>query len=114
MAPRPCLRCGRPTNATRCPDCQRDWQRPRERARTRRKRQRRPPPTAAERQRRAETVAAWVAAHGWVCPGWQRAPHPATDLTADHIHPVGAGGAEEGPLGVLCRSCNGRKAANTP
>ena len=51
-------------------------------------------------------VAAWVAQNGWVCPGWRRRPHPARDLTADHIVPYSQGGRR---LRVLCRSCNSRK-----
>ena len=61
--------------------------------------------TKAERNRRARVVSAWVAEHGWVCPGWQRPEHPSQDLTADHIVPVARGGID-GPLRVLCRSCN--------
>jgi len=68
--------------------------------------------TWAQIQRRAQTVQAWRTNHGDTCPGWQRDPHPATDLTADHLQPVAAGGTETGPLSVLCRSCNGRKQAN--
>lgn len=52
--------------------------------------------------------------NGWNCPGWKRAPHPATDLTADHLDPPGLGGPETGPLGVLCRSCNSAKQASLP
>lgn len=40
-----------------------------------------------------------------------REPHPSSDLTADHPHAVGAGGDERQTLTVLCRSCNGAKAA---
>jgi len=29
-----------------------------------------------------------------------------TDLTADHVTPVAAGGAIDGPLRTLCRPCN--------
>ncbi len=48
---------------------------------------------------------------GPVCPGWQREAHPATDLTADHVIPLAAGGAPLDPdnVGVLCRSCGSRK-----
>lgn len=66
---------------------------------------------AAERRRRATTVAIHRARHGDACPGWRREAHPASDLTADHIRPVAAGGDQHGPLQVLCRSCNSAKAA---
>ena len=59
----------------------------------------------AERNRRALTVAAWVAEHGWTCPGWQRPAHHSRDLTAAHTIAVALGGARS-PLTVLCRSCN--------
>lgn len=79
--------------------------------RTRGKREQRPY-TAPERQRRAEAVAAWRATHGDWCPGWGGRPaHPSVDLTADHVTAVAAGGREDGPLVVLCRSCNGSKGA---
>ena len=61
----------------------------------------------AERNRRAETVAAWVATHGHTCPGWNRPPHPSRDLTAAHTTAVGNGGTTS-PLTVLCRPCNTR------
>lgn len=48
---------------------------------------------------------AWVEANGWVCPGWQRDPHPSTDLTVDHITP----GTRDDGLMVLCRPCNAAK-----
>ncbi|MFG3639097.1 HNH endonuclease [Micromonospora sp. NPDC047762] len=105
MAKRPCLDCGALTNRTRCGDCQR----PRERARLRDARQRRPRPSYAEDKRRADAVAAHRRERGDWCPGWQREPHRATDLTADHVSAVAAGGAEGGDLQVLCRSCNSRK-----
>lgn len=75
------------------------------------KRERRPR-IASEDRRRADTVRAWRAEHGDWCPGWQRPPHPATDLTADHIVAFAVNGDEAGELTVLCRSCNGRKAAS--
>lgn len=62
-----------------------------------------------ERQRRAAVVRAWRRRYGDWCPGWQVDPHPHADLCADHLDPVGAGGAEDGPLSVLCRPCNSRK-----
>lgn len=76
------------------------------------KRRRSPSSVAAddpvERRRRAEAVAAWVAVRGWWCPGFQREPHPARDLTAAHSRAVGLGG-KDSEVGVLCRSCNSRQ-----
>lgn len=51
--------------------------------------------------------------YGDWCPGYERPPHPAADLTADHIEEIAMGGQPDGPLQVLCRSCNGRKAMRT-
>lgn len=67
-----------------------------------------------EADRRNDTVRAWVERNGWNCPGWKRAAHPAQDLTADHLDPPGLGGAEGGPLAVLCRSCNSAKQDSLP
>lgn len=61
-----------------------------------------------ERARRAAAVAAWVRVHGWVCPGYERPPHPSRDLTAAHSVAVAHGGVDS-ELGVLCRSCNSRQ-----
>lgn len=95
--------CGALVEGPRCPPCARTV----EAARTRGKRERRPY-TAAERERRARAVQAWVDANGWLCPGWQRPPHPVPPgyLTAEHTHAVASGGDEAQPLDVLCRSCN--------
>lgn len=46
---------------------------------------------------------------GDVCPGYGQPPHPASILAADHVDPIGAGGAIDGPLQVLCTGCNSRK-----
>ena len=62
-------------------------------------------PRAGWRQRKA-FVDAWIRAHGHVRPGIDGIPHQATDLTADHIHPVALGGSDRDGLRVLCRSCN--------
>jgi len=68
--------------------------------------------TSAWRQLARRTVEAWVAVHGWSCPGWHRETHPVRpgDLAADHPEPLALGGE---PLpahpGVLCSSCNARK-----
>lgn len=69
--------------------------------------------TWAERQRRARAVRAHRREHGDWCPGYQVPAHPATDLTADHVTPIARGGRPDGPLTVLCRSCNSRKAARS-
>lgn len=61
-----------------------------------------------ERQRRATAVAQHRARYGNICPGFQRPPHPATDLTAQHTDALILGGSTEQPLTVLCRSCNSR------
>lgn len=65
----------------------------------------------------AGVIRAWVRHHGWRCPGWGREEHPSLDLTADHRVPLaqlmqaGANLWDPANLAVLCRSCNGRKAA---
>ena len=100
MANRPCLDCGALSPNSRCPAHQRTLQQA--------KRSRRPY-TAAMLRRRAQVVAQWRAEHGDLCPGWRRPAHPSHDLTADHMIAVGAGGDEDGPLAVLCRSCNSSK-----
>jgi 5-methylcytosine-specific restriction protein A len=101
---KPCLDCGKLSAGVRCPPCSSR----RGAAQTRAKREVRPY-TYAERERRAQVVRAWVQTHGYMCPGYQVPPHPSMDLTADHPHAVAAGGAEDQPLTVLCRSCNSRK-----
>jgi predicted kinase len=68
--------------------------------------------TRQERLRRADAVRAHVEQHGWTCPGWEREPHPAENLTADHIVPTGLGGAQGGELRVLCRSCNSARGSS--
>lgn len=45
---------------------------------------------------------AWVAEHGWLCPGWRdHQPHPTRDLVVDH--------RRDGTLGILCRAENTAK-----
>jgi hypothetical protein len=102
MPKRPCLDCGALSDQARCPAHRR--------VPLQRKRQRRPRISQVEERRRAAVVRAHRAEHGDWCPGWRREPHPAVDLTADHVVGVGAGGSEHGLLAVLCRSCNGAKA----
>src|SRR5690349_5203512 len=108
FAPRtPCVDCSTPCTGTRCRRC---WLRT----------QRRPaagPKVAregydwSERKRRKATVDAWVAEHGWMCPGYGIAAHMVMPgkLSADHVTPVARGGPENGPLAVLCLSCNSAK-----
>jgi hypothetical protein len=67
--------------------------------------------THAEQLRRARVVVGHRSQHGSMCPGYRRPPHLADDLTADHIIAIGRGGPPDGPLTVLCRSCNSSKAA---
>lgn len=66
-----------------------------------------------EYNRRRKAVADWRARHGNICPGYRRPPHPATDLTAEHINPVADNLDGQGKLSVLCRSCNSRHGAET-
>lgn len=106
--PRPCLDCGRLTrNPSRCDDDQAVWE-----ARHNRNR-------GSATQRGYDSTwrkiaAAAVAKHRKVygnwCPGWQVDPHPAKDLTADHIVPKTRGGSSTSDnVQVLCRGCNSRK-----
>lgn len=109
MANRPCLTCGRPSAGSRCP--------------AHRKGQDRPSSTQrgygrAYQSNRRRVIDAWVAAHGWVCPGYMAPAHPVEPgaLTGDHIyarstHPELA--HDIGNLAVLCLPCNVRK-SNTP
>lgn len=59
--------------------------------------------------RRKAVVDAWVAEQGWICPGFNRPPHPSRLLQADHVVPVSLGGDPTGELAVLCRACNTAK-----
>ena len=69
--------------------------------------------TRDERERRRRAVANHRVMWGYdYCPGYDRAPHRADDLTADHLEPVATGGAMSGKLQILCRSCNSRKGLN--
>jgi hypothetical protein len=85
---RHCLDCGTLTPNTRCPTC----------TRTRSNQRQRPEYEGNWRTQSQHTRTAWVATHGWWCPGWDRTPHESHDLVVDH------------DVGVLCRSCNGAKA----
>jgi 5-methylcytosine-specific restriction protein A len=105
MARRPCLtpRCAglAPPGQPRCTTCEQAHQRERNATRSH---------YHGDWAKLArEAVAAHRATHGDWCPGWRRPPHPATDLTADHIDPrsLAAG------IRILCRGCNSRR-GNTP
>jgi len=55
-----------------------------------------------------------VALHGWICPGYGRAAHPAERLTGDHRTPVSMGGlSERSNVDILCLSCNDAKGDST-
>ncbi|MFC0438771.1 HNH endonuclease [Kutzneria buriramensis] len=108
MPLRPCLDCSAlHRNRSRCDSCQARWDRAHDAGRG----------SATERgydaayQRLAgQIVAEHRGRSGDWCPGWQRPAHQATDLTADHIVPLAAGGSnEQHNLAVLCRSCNSAK-----
>lgn len=101
---KPCLDCGALSPDPRCGVHGRVVAR----ARTHRKRAIRPY-TTAEMQRRKQVVATHRHTYGAWCPGFHRPAHASSDLTADHITDYGIGGEEDGPLQVLCRSCNTRK-----
>ncbi|WP_265561027.1 HNH endonuclease [Streptomyces hygroscopicus] len=109
---RPCLNCGTLTrNASRCDTCQAAWQARQDRIRG----------TSTERgygsqwrRLAAAAVARHRALYGDWCPGWRRDPHPAQDLTADHVQPLVRDGVSvEGNVQVLCRSCNAAKGNRT-
>lgn len=67
----------------------------------------------ADYNRRRRAVSEWRARYGNVCPGYKRPPHPANDLTAEHVHAVAETGDASGRLTVLCRACNSRHGAET-
>lgn len=85
---RPCLDCGTPTEATRCPSCQRAKDRGRNHQRTH---------YHGDWERRSkQTRDQWVAEHGMTCAGLPgKGMHPATTLQLDHT--TGR---------VLCPTCN--------
>lgn len=107
MTVRPCLECRRLTSnrSGRCDEHE---------AMARRQHHNPQYDSADWRRRSAATLAAWRSQHGERCPGYDRWPHFATPdnpLTTDHPLALARGGGHDQPLGVLCRECNGRKAA---
>jgi hypothetical protein len=103
---RACLGCGRQVRGRpRCTDCRRQQEQAKAARRPARK-------TYSETERRRRVVAEHRATVGDWCPGLGQHPaHPCADLTAHHLVDVGAGGAESGPLVILCRAENSRLAA---
>jgi 5-methylcytosine-specific restriction endonuclease McrA len=107
-----CLGCGgltaKPSQRGYCPECQRDYESTRP--------SREVYDSPRWRRLAARVLRAWVRANGWWCPGYGREAHASHDLTADHIDPLAAKGNpwDESNIGVLCRGCNGRKAADLP
>lgn len=62
----------------------------------------------------ARVIDAWVAEHGWLCPGYKRDPHevPPGGLTGEHIVPRSVRPDlmhEPSNYTVLCSPCNSRK-----
>lgn len=66
----------------------------------------------AEAKRRSMAVEEHRLRYGDWCMGYQRPPHEASDLTAQHVEAIGLGGAPGGRLTVWCRSCNSRHGAD--
>jgi len=96
MALRYCLDCRGLTDATRCPSCRGAHDRGRRKAAGYDQRY-----DHAWRKHSKQTREAWVGGHGPWCPGYRRPGHwvTPTALVVDH------------DIGVLCRACNGTKAA---
>jgi len=98
-------------NGSRCLACRR--------AKDRQREQGRPSPTqrgygTAWTKLAAQIKAAWVAEHGYTCPGFEMPAHPVTPgpyaLTVDHVVPKSQGGSDDPTnLAVLCKPCQGRK-----
>jgi 5-methylcytosine-specific restriction protein A len=94
-----------------CLDCARKYQRDRDKRRG----------TSTQRgygpawgRLRDQLVAEHVQVHGWNCPGLNRAPHPSTDLTVDHIVEKVHGGTDDrSNLRVVCTDSNTRRTRST-
>ena len=98
MGLRPCMVCKKPTAGARCQRHQLPDTRPSASARGY---------DSGWRKISQAAIAAHRRQWGNQCPGYDCPPHPATDLTGDHIIPLSEGGRNEpGNMQVLCRSCN--------
>lgn len=106
MPAKPCLGCGqmRPlVDRRRCADCAPVRER---------QRHNKAYDSPAWKRASRQAIDAWVAQHGWVCPGYGVPPHPSRDLTAGHPIALANGGAVIQPrLIVECRSCGSRRGA---
>jgi 5-methylcytosine-specific restriction protein A len=102
---RPCLDCGKPAQGNRC-----ELHRRSKHDAMNRPTAPNPAYDSAWRKVVRKVVTNHVLTHGWNCPGYGRAPHPATDLTGDHVVSLADGGASTAAnVRILCRSCNSRK-----
>lgn len=103
----PCLVCGRPCAGPRCSEHGGSNSQTRPRSSTAQGY------GADWRRVRDRAIAAHLAKHGPVCPGWRKDPHPVSpdELSADHIVPISRGGARLDPanIAVLCVPCNSAK-----
>lgn len=99
---RPCHDCGTPTPKARCPEHARTVEKRRHNSLYDDPRWRRLSRRVKQRH---------IRRHGFICPGWQREPHLAASLHADHVVPVAQGGPpfDEANVQVLCGECNDRK-----
>lgn len=68
--------------------------------------------TRAWQRLSARTIARNRGQYGNWCPGYGRDPHPASDLTTDHVVPLVAGGAPFDPANVAV--CNSTKGGSKP
>ena len=107
---KPCIECGALTEGTRCAMHQRLANREHERAHPHHNPARDP---QSIRMLHRRILRQWMQAHGPMCPGYLIPAHQSFDLTVDDIVPLAVGGdiRDASNKSVLCRRCNGRKAA---
>jgi hypothetical protein len=98
---RTCVDCGALSTEGRCPTCRQKHEQARGSAHRR--------GYDAEWRKLAKlAVEIHVAHFGWVCPGYGVEPHPAKDLTGDHLRRPAL---TLDDVAVLCRGCQNRKGA---